>query len=77
MFVALEYSAKRETKKRERSSSTGKQDGGSGNSKTKHVTEAEKKYKAYMKSAVTYEGLSDAMQDFFRHKEPLIGKPIW
>ena len=37
------------------------------------MSEAEKKYKAYMKSAVTYPGLSDAMQEFFRHKEPLIG----
>jgi len=40
------------------------------------MTEAEKKYKAYTKSAATCQGLSDAMQEFFRHKEPLIGKEL-
>lgn len=44
-------------------------------SKDRHfMSEAEKKYRAYIKSAITCPGLSDAMQEFFRHREPLVGK---
>ena len=72
-FIFLGYAVS--SKKKERSNSTSKQSGSSsGNGKGKHMGEAEKKYRAYTKSAVTCPGLSDAMQELFRHKEPLIGK---
>ena len=38
------------------------------------MTEQKKKYLAFSKSAVTVPGISDAMQEFLRHTEPLIGK---
>jgi len=68
MFIAIES----------RKKAAGKQNDGSGKGKEaeksyKHF-KAENKYKAYIKTAVTCQGLSDAMQELFKHKEPLIGK---
>ena len=38
------------------------------------MSDQKRKYIAYSKSAVTVPGISDAMQEFLRHHEPLIGK---
>ena len=66
MFIAIES----------RKKAASKQDGGSNKGKGAQKSfKAENKYrKALMESAVTSQGLSNEMQELFRHKEPLIGK---
>jgi len=47
----------------------------SGKDKTSEkMSDQKRKYIAYSKSAVTVPGISDAMQEFLRYHEPLIGK---